>query len=164
MKTLVIVAIFAAVLFAAFSLRPVLSEAVKNPNFATREEVQTMIQKAVGDKDSYAALAARVSDLESRQVTMVGAMQDQNNPALGTITYAGNANEFSLSFLPTTDMLGYANHHDYRVVYRKIGTNPGGWCGTTTIPGRPPYNLFMSAGTSVYYKINDFTANSTPCF
>ena len=187
---LVFFSLFGAVLFITKTTSAV---SFKNPIFVTVSQVEKMIvkvlqpiinrlnnhdtqtQKNTDDitelklrvgvlEDEIVKLKEIITELVSKKGTISGEMHDANTPQLGLMQYIGNSNRFDFWFRPNTGVLGYIADHYYHVIYQKTVDNPSDWCGQTTVPDRPPYNLFGNAGQQVYFKIFDTTANTTPCF
>jgi hypothetical protein len=99
--------------------------------------------------------------------TFKGVAADPLAPQLGDITYLGNPAGYDFWFTPTGDLGPYTGGNSYHNVYKYKpqwdGPQPG-WCGTTMIPDRAPYNLVgFDVGTMFYYKIINVTTGGLVC-
>jgi len=89
-----------------------------------------------------------------------GTAYDPNCPELGEITYLGNHAGYHFWFTVTADVGPYVEGHSYHNIYKFQVDDPENWQEFTTNADRPPYNLVVEPGTTLYYKVWDVTAET----
>lgn len=92
-----------------------------------------------------------------------GSASDPNAPQLGSIHYVGYNEGYEFWFTPTQNLAFYIAGHLYHNTYRVNPADLPGYCGSSVVPNRPPYNLVGHTGQTVYYKIYDETAGTEVC-
>lgn len=92
-----------------------------------------------------------------------GDAYDQEALWLGSVHYVGSNNGYEFWFTPTQSLYIYTAGHSYHNTYRLDASDLPGYCGTTVVPDRSPYNLTGHTGETLYWKSHDETTNADVC-